>query len=52
MNFVSVHPTGKLALTVGKDRSLRTWNLITGRSAFITNLHQGMLWNEKLLLGS
>ncbi|XP_053394619.1 p21-activated protein kinase-interacting protein 1-like [Mercenaria mercenaria] len=37
---VSVHPSGKLALTVGRDRALHTWNLITGRSAFITNLKQ------------
>ncbi|XP_069945183.1 p21-activated protein kinase-interacting protein 1-like [Cherax quadricarinatus] len=34
----AVHPTGKLALSVGKDKSLRTWNLIKGRRAFITNL--------------
>ncbi|XP_060607988.1 p21-activated protein kinase-interacting protein 1-like [Ruditapes philippinarum] len=37
---VSVHPSGKLALTVGRDRALHTWNLITGRSAYITNLKQ------------
>jgi protein MAK11 len=37
---LSVHPSGKLALSVGAaDRSLKTWNLIKGRSGFITNLH-------------
>ncbi|XP_077371772.1 p21-activated protein kinase-interacting protein 1-like isoform X3 [Festucalex cinctus] len=37
---LSVHPSGKLALTVGTDKTLRTWNLITGRSAFIKNIKQ------------
>ncbi|XP_006004483.1 p21-activated protein kinase-interacting protein 1-like [Latimeria chalumnae] len=37
---LSVHPSGKLALSVGTDKTLRTWNLIEGRSAFIKNLKQ------------
>ncbi|MEE6465009.1 hypothetical protein FKM82_006433 [Ascaphus truei] len=37
---VSVHPSGKLALSVGTDKTLRTWNLIEGRSAFIKNIKQ------------
>ncbi|XP_066539556.1 p21-activated protein kinase-interacting protein 1-like isoform X2 [Hoplias malabaricus] len=37
---LSVHPSGKLALSVGTDKKLRTWNLITGRSAFIKNIKQ------------
>ncbi|XP_055359911.1 p21-activated protein kinase-interacting protein 1-like isoform X2 [Betta splendens] len=37
---LSVHPSGKLALSVGTDKTLRTWNLINGRSAFIKNLKQ------------
>ncbi|KAL4235633.1 p21-activated protein kinase-interacting protein 1-like protein [Mactra antiquata] len=40
INYVNIHPSGKLALTVGRDKALHTWNLITGRSAFITNLHK------------
>lgn len=44
VDCVSVHPSGKLALTVGRDRALHTWNLITGRSAYITNLKQGNLY--------
>lgn len=35
---LSVHPTGKLALTVGKDKALKTWNLIKGRTAYVTNI--------------
>lgn len=35
---LSIHPTGKLALTVGKDKSLKTWNLIKGRTAYVTNI--------------
>lgn len=35
---ISVHPSGKLALSIGKDRALKTWNLIKGRSGFVTNL--------------
>lgn len=37
---LSVHPSGKLALSVGRDKTLRTWNLIEGRSAFIKNIKQ------------
>ncbi|KAH3696876.1 hypothetical protein DPMN_084356 [Dreissena polymorpha] len=40
VNCVSVHPSGKLALTVGKDKTLHTWNLITGRSAYISNIRK------------
>ncbi|XP_071964283.1 p21-activated protein kinase-interacting protein 1-like [Antedon mediterranea] len=45
---VAVHPSGKLAMSVGKDKTLRTWNLIQGRSAYITNLKAVadlVLWN-------
>ncbi|XP_046361632.2 p21-activated protein kinase-interacting protein 1-like isoform X1 [Haliotis rufescens] len=48
VNCVAVHPSGKLALTVGKDRSLHTWNLVRGRSAYITNIKQAadiVLWS-------
>ncbi|KAK2723479.1 hypothetical protein QYM36_001968 [Artemia franciscana] len=36
---LSIHPSGKLALSVGKDKSLRTWNLIKARTAYVKNLH-------------
>ncbi|XP_066480443.1 p21-activated protein kinase-interacting protein 1 isoform X2 [Tiliqua scincoides] len=37
---LSIHPSGKLALSVGTDKTLRTWNLVEGRSAFIKNVKQ------------
>lgn len=37
---LSVHPSGKLVLSVGTDKTLRTWNLTNGRSAFIKNIKQ------------
>ncbi|GIY90392.1 p21-activated protein kinase-interacting protein 1-like [Caerostris extrusa] len=40
INSIAVHPTGKMAVSVGKDKSLRTWNLIKGRSAYITNINK------------
>lgn len=35
---LSVHPSGKLLLTVGQDKTLRTWNLVTGKRAYTTNI--------------
>ena len=35
---IAVHPTGKLAITLGADCCLRTWNLIKGRQAYVINL--------------
>jgi hypothetical protein len=29
---------GKIALSTGKDKMLKTWNLIKGRSAYVTNI--------------
>lgn len=40
VSSLSIHPSGKLALSVGTDKTLRTWNLIDGRSAFIKNIKQ------------
>ncbi|GFQ98143.1 p21-activated protein kinase-interacting protein 1-like [Trichonephila clavata] len=37
INSFAIHPSGKMALSVGKDKTLRTWNLIKGRSAYVTN---------------
>ncbi|XP_072536375.1 p21-activated protein kinase-interacting protein 1-like isoform X2 [Salminus brasiliensis] len=48
VSSLSVHPSGKLALSVGTDKKLRTWNLIDGRSAFIKNIKQNahlVLWS-------
>ncbi|KAK7083010.1 p21-activated protein kinase-interacting protein 1-like protein [Halocaridina rubra] len=35
---VSIHPSGKIALSLGRDKKLRTWNLIKGRKAYITHI--------------
>ena len=35
---VSIHPTGRIALSVCADRTLHTWNLLTGRVAFVLRL--------------
>ena len=40
VHALSIHPSGRLALSVGADKTLRTWNLIKGRCAFITNLKE------------
>ncbi|XP_076319996.1 p21-activated protein kinase-interacting protein 1-like isoform X2 [Tachypleus tridentatus] len=45
---LSAHPTGKLLLSVAKDKTLRTWNLIKGRSAYVTNIKavgEFVLWS-------
>ncbi|KAI1308979.1 p21-activated protein kinase-interacting protein 1-like [Halotydeus destructor] len=35
---VSVHPSGKILISIASDKTMRTWNLIKGRAAFVTNL--------------
>lgn len=45
VNYISVHPSGKLALSIGADMTLRTWNLINGRQAFATSLKNKSLGN-------
>jgi len=41
----AIHPSGKLALSSSKDKTLRTWNLITGRCAYVSNIKEGMLYH-------
>ncbi|CEP08483.1 hypothetical protein [Parasitella parasitica] len=38
VNSVAVHPTGKIALSVGADRTAIVWNLMTGRKASVNKL--------------
>lgn len=38
VNCLAIHPSGKLALSLGGDGVLRTWNLVKGRQAYATNL--------------
>jgi len=35
---IAIHPTGKLALSTSRDRTVRMWNLVKGRCAFIRRL--------------
>ena len=48
VNDISIHPSGKVALSVGKDTTLRMWNLITGKCAFTRSLKDvptNICWN-------
>lgn len=36
---IALHSSGKLALTLGADSTLRTWNLVKGRQAYVINLN-------------
>ncbi|XP_037932055.1 p21-activated protein kinase-interacting protein 1-like [Teleopsis dalmanni] len=38
VTHICCHPSGKLALSLGSDLVLRTWNLVKGRIAYKTNL--------------
>jgi len=38
VRYLSVHPSGKLLLSISKDKALRTWNLVKGRCAYVTNI--------------
>lgn len=35
---IALHPSGKLALTLGRDLALRTWDLLKGRCVYVSNL--------------
>ncbi|KAG5519351.1 hypothetical protein PMAC_001976 [Pneumocystis sp. 'macacae'] len=39
VNSISIHPSGKVALTVGSDKNIRLWNMITGKRAGKYNLN-------------
>ena len=41
VNHVDVHPTGRVALSVGKDRTLKMWDLMRGRGAASLALGNG-----------
>lgn len=38
VNAIDIHPSSKLALTLGQNKTLRTWNLVKGRPAYTSNL--------------
>lgn len=35
---IDAHPSGKILLSISKDHSMRTWNLIKGRCAYVTHI--------------
>eukprot|EP01041_Mallomonas_annulata_P010841 gene10841-22625_t len=46
---ISIHPSGKLALSVSRDKTMKIWNLIEGRIAFTRRLSgaaERVLWSE------
>lgn len=46
---LSVHSSGKVLLSVSKDNTMRTWNLIKGRCAYVTNINMRahlVLWSK------
>ncbi|CAO3621817.1 unnamed protein product [Mucor fragilis] len=49
VNSIAIHPTGKIALSVGIDRAAIVWNLMTGRKASVNKLGREepmlVLWN-------
>lgn len=50
---MAVHPSGKVALSVGKDRALRMWDLMRGKGVASTKLGKGTshiqnLWKNKV----
>ncbi|KAF9586761.1 hypothetical protein BGW38_000012 [Lunasporangiospora selenospora] len=38
VNSIAIHPTGKLALSVASDRSVRVWDLLLGKQASMVRL--------------
>eukprot|EP01129_Flabellula_baltica_P006084 TRINITY_DN2246_c0_g1_i1.p1 TRINITY_DN2246_c0_g1~~TRINITY_DN2246_c0_g1_i1.p1 ORF type:complete len:230 (+),score=50.50 TRINITY_DN2246_c0_g1_i1:664-1353(+) len=50
VNSFAIHPTGKIGLSCGVDRSLRVWNLINGRAAHnskLTYSPEKILWSPE-----
>lgn len=41
VNSVAVHPSGKVALSVGQDRTLRMWDMMRGKGSASTKLGKG-----------
>uniref|UniRef100_A0A182J3E4 Uncharacterized protein n=1 Tax=Anopheles atroparvus TaxID=41427 RepID=A0A182J3E4_ANOAO len=45
---ISIHPKGKMAISLGGDMLLKTWDLITGRALFTTALHKNSKYGRSL----
>ena len=48
VNSVAVHPSMKVALSVGKDRTLRMWDLMRGKGSASTKLGKGASFHLSL----
>ena len=48
VNGVAVHPSMKVALSVGKDRTLRMWDLMRGKGSGSTKIGKGGSWAVSL----
>ncbi|CAB4390598.1 unnamed protein product [Rhizophagus irregularis] len=49
VNSLAVHPSGKIALSVSNDKTVRLWNLLAGQKASVNKLgREGeiILWNS------
>lgn len=49
INSFAIHPSGKLALSVGKDKTLRMWDLMRGKGCASTKLYkegEKVIWNS------
>ena len=42
INSIGIHPSGKVALSVGVDKTLRMWDLMRGKGSASTKLGKGM----------
>lgn len=49
VNCVAVHPSGKVALSVGQDRTLRMWDLMRGKGCASTKLGKGSSFRKDVL---
>lgn len=48
-NSIAIHPSGKLALSTGKDKTLRMWDLVSGHQAFKSKLQnecEKLIWSQ------
>ncbi|XP_053670066.1 p21-activated protein kinase-interacting protein 1-like [Anopheles nili] len=46
---ISIHPQGKMALSLGSDMTLKTWDLVTGRTLFTTALNKNAKYGHVLI---
>ncbi|XP_058835376.1 p21-activated protein kinase-interacting protein 1-like [Topomyia yanbarensis] len=47
---ITIHPLGKLALSLGADMTLRTWDLVTGRTIYTRGLRSDPKYGGSLSL--